>query len=359
MQLCKFPGLVLLLVIIKLSLESASPAFAQSDTQNGVIGGSEAELSYKFGNSRLLFRSLLDSKQAELTPVVDALAKSLSYGENVSLWQPKLSFSVSPKLSYDDNINGGLPFDEIALGPFVFKVDDESRAKAGFLTGLQGDLAMHMSLAKGVTLQSHASLGGTYAPKHDIGQKTFNLGTCISKMAENWAYIETCIRRTGIKRHLNAEYRTTASLKGGRIFRARGALHDLNAEISMQDYKGERQSRIKLGGTSVVSGFGALQYSVLYGEKIEGVQMQTRGFDLSYSTVFAGRPSTISLLYAKEDGSKVFGMMRVDKKYVLRLSREIQKSLSAFVAVEKTDSTVSAFSHVSLEAGFSFRKLQW
>lgn len=359
MQLRKFQDFVLLLVIILLNLEIANPAWAQSITQSELIGGSEAELSYKFGNSRLLFRSLLDGNQPELAPVAEALAKSLSYSENVNFWQPKFRFTISPKLNYNDNINGGLPFDEIALGPFIFKVDDDSRAKAGILLGLQGDLAMHMSLAKGITLQSHASLGGNYAPKHDIGQKTFNLGTCISKMAENWAYIETCIRRTGIKRHLNAEYRTTTSLKGGGIFRIRQALHDLSGEISLQNYRGERQSRIKLGVTSVVKDFGTFQYGVLFGEKIEDLQMQTRGVDLSYSTIFAGRPSTINLAYSKEDGSKVFGTERVDKKYVLRLSREIGKSVFVFLSVEKTDSTASVFSRVSLEAGLSFRRFQW
>lgn len=335
---------------------AAQPSFVRT---GDALDWRAARLS---GSDRLLLFSLLRDKprgyrEAALT-VARRQALTKDPGERAYIAERRAS--AFPVLSWDDNINGGLPGDGIVLGGVRF-VPTEDAARAGVVLGLGGSGRLAWAVGDGVRVALQAAATHVHAPEEDLSRSTAGASACATRTTTGFAFVEGCLRLAAVDRDLSSTVSRRVELRGGRVFASALGDHELSLGIFRDDRDGVPQDGVTATLLTARGGLGALGASLSLGERVEG-----RGAVDLYGALWVtreaagGAPMRVSLSYARERGARLLGSVaREDRTVTASLSRPIADGLSATVGLTRRDSTIDGFGGTSLSLGLSFDGWSW
>lgn len=152
----------------------------------------EAAIATK--SPRLILFSLLKENPRGSGRVQLAFARSLGFThrENDRLRLGRPQISLTPILKYDENVNGGIPGESFNLGPFEFKIDEDSRAKAGYVLGASISATFRLIYARGSSLDFNLGATFRHAPAIDVTRQTTQSSVCMNHYVGSWTWLSTC-----------------------------------------------------------------------------------------------------------------------------------------------------------------------
>lgn len=316
-------------------------------------------LAGAFGTPRLYLKSLLAERPRGAAQVVGRLGDALALGPSVDYWQPEFRFRFSPLVVYDNNINGGLPFDTIDLGPFRFSVDEDSIARAGITVGARATLSMDMALTQGLMFSASTQVGRRHSPRYNINVTDSSIGACLRYTADAWVYLDGCLSHSQLQTELGDSAALTRGLTLGRLFESKTGNHEISLTLLRQTQEERDQNKVRLASRNMLPGVGAFDLGVTVGEPVKGSLRQTFAVDFGYGVIALGKPTRISFGYIEETGGKFFGQDRSEKVWLARVSRNVGKNIRLFISYEDRASSIAVYSGDSWGVGLEYLGFRW
>lgn len=315
-------------------------------------------LALAFGSPRLAFHSLLAEQPKGSRGYVFSLARRLAV-------QPGQRFpdvvqygvTVSPVLRHEYNVNGGIPSDYLRIGDFLFKVDPDSRAKNAVMAGLRASAGLSVAVAKGAVLSFSGYKEYRRAVGDDLSVREHGGAVTLSHTRDDWSYIDVSAGQYEKRRKLGDDSTKYAVVTVGRIIGSAEATRDVSGTFMRIRDNSTWQNRVRFNVASVNPHLGLWRLSVEAGDRLEGRLLPTLSVTGAYSNILFGSPTTLSLSAIQERGGKFFGTERRDDILVARADRRFGRRLDGYVSVERRNSSIEAFSHTNIEAGFVIRGL--
>jgi len=304
----------------------------------------EWEYALNEGSPRLLLFTFLKEEPRGADGLVQKLLRNTGMIHKADTAQLISSTTYAqPLLSYDYNINGGIPSDTLQLGPFEFLVDEDSRAKSGFLLGGKVGHARKYSLDFGQTLSVGLSGSFEYSFKHKISKTIGSAFGCYEKYLQNWAFIDLCLSANVVNRDEKKDRVISPVISLSKYFSTGLGSHEIKASfggILHQDYS---KPYLNISGTTVFPDFGAVSISLYASRPAEGYNTRKWGAGIGLGKSVFGKYTKLSANYFVEDGSSLFGTDRDDKIVTLSLERQLSKSVKIHLSAQTRSSTISAY----------------
>lgn len=261
--------------------------------------------------------------------------------------------AAKPLVEHVRNINSGIPADSITLGGLEFIVDEDDRAKEGFLLGGQLSGGADYSIAKGQVLSFGGQLAYQYSFEHDIDKKYAGANTCLGSHVSAWSWIDSCLGVRFLEQSSTLE-EAYASMGYSRVFASSFADHEIKLRAQQAVRKDYDKLTAGVSLTSAVPEVGAIGLSFRLGEEIEGEHTTLADGSVSLTHPIFDRMTTVGVSHRYVAGSQFFGDDRVDHDTTLSLSTQLTERFSVSLDYEYTASTADLYDDGSLSIGLSF-----
>lgn len=308
------------------------------------------------GSQRLALRYLLGARLPGSAGTVDHLARQLALmpGDN---GRPALAFSVAPVLSYDRNINDGIPSDTIMIGGLPFEVSEDGRAKSGIVLGVQASASVRAKVLHGLAWDVSAKFNVEHAPRWSYDTVIGTGATCLLYTSDRWLSLDICALHIRKEAGNSEESRNFRSVRLGKVFSFRDRLAETALTIQSQTLRGQTQLSATGSGTWFRPGGNLYTVSVGIGEEKPGGSFPTLTAGLGLATELWGKPVNFGVGYVEERGARFFGRDKDDRIVSLSVRRPVTERVTAEIVALRRTSSVAEYSESSLEMNFTFSGL--
>jgi hypothetical protein len=307
------------------------------------------------GSSRLAVFSVLQARPTGGEKFVGSFMRQdgLLHEEGQGAQRIRGYVSAKPLVEHDRNINSGIPTDTVTLGGLRFIVNEEDRAKDGFLLGGQVSAGVDYSVSKGQVVSVGGQLAYQYSFEHDLSKKYAGANVCLNSHVSKWGWIDTCFGARVLEQGSRLE-EGYGSLGYTQVFASPFADHEVKFEI--QKAVREDYDKLTAGAilTSAIPDVGALGVSLRLGEKIEGEHTTLADGSISLTRPVFDRLTTVGVAHRYVAGGEFFGDDREDQITTFSMSTELTKRFSVSLDYEITDSTIGIYDDESLSLGVNF-----
>lgn len=322
----------------------------------GPIQAEEWENALNEGSPRLLLFTLIKEEPQGADGLVQQLLRNTGMIHEADTAQLISSSTYAqPLLSYDYNINGGIPSDTIQLGPFEFIIDEESRAKSGFLLGGKVGHGRKYSLDLGQTLSVGLSGSFEYSFEHKISKTVGTAFGCYEKYLQNWSFMDLCLSANMVNREETSDGVVSPSMALSKYFTTDLGSHEVKASfggILTQNYS---KPYLNISGTTIFPDFGAVSISLYASQPAEGYNTRRWGAGIGLGRSVFGKYTKLRANYFVEDGSSIFGSDRDDEIVSIGLERQLNDYAKIRLTAQTRSSTISAYSAEEFNVGFELR----
>ncbi|WP_156169338.1 hypothetical protein [Wenxinia marina] len=282
---------------------------------------------------------------AELEALRAAMVRQGFYGTGVV----GAAASVSPYLSYDSNINGGVTQDRFTVSGLVFEAAPESRAVAGVVVGATGGAELRYAWAEGRVIQAGVRGLGAVAPTEQLGYAAVEGRLCSLNHLSGWTFADFCLEGVAQDRELGRSEAWAGTLGLSTLFETPVGAHDLTVEVASFD--GQPQ-----GTLSLETVFPALVADVglTAGVSVPNETALTARVSGGVRWLWGDAPATARLWYEERDGGLFLGRPRRDRTAGVSLGRSIGQGINVEIRWSRTDSTADLYDDDSVSASVTF-----
>lgn len=308
------------------------------------------------GSSRLAAFSLLQERPAGAQRFILSFMKrdGLLHKDGEGAQRVGRHFSIEPLVQHDNNINGGIPVDSIRLAGIDFIINEDDRAKEGFLLGAQASAGIDHSIAKGQVLSFGLTAAYQYSFEHDLGKSFLGGNACLKSHVDNWSWIDSC---AGVRLLDNGSTVEEGflSIAGTKVFASDYADHAF--EMKVEQIFREDYDKLSVGGTltSAVPGIGAVATGLRFGEQVEGENTTLVDGSVALTRPILDRMTTLRLSHRYSAGGEFFGEDREDRTTKISATTDVSKRISLSVGYEVTDSSADLYDDDNVSVGIDFK----
>lgn len=320
------------------------------------LNASEWKYALNEGSPRLLLFTLLKDEPAGSGDLVHQLMRNtgMIHKSHVASLVYSSTY-VQPLLSYDQNINGGIPSDIIHLGPFEFIVDEKSRAKSGFLLGGKLGHFRKYSIGFGQTFSFGASGSVEYSYEHNIHRVTGSSFGCYERYVKNWTFLDICLSTNVLKRDGTLERVISPRLSLSKYLGSNFASHEITAALGGVFHQDYSKPYANISTKMIAPEFGAIFLSFYISPEVEGYNTRRWRGEIALGRPILGKYTKVGASYHVENGSSIFGENREDDVFGIRFERDLLETVKVYVTAETRTSTVSAYDGVMYAVNFELR----
>jgi hypothetical protein len=312
------------------------------------------------GSSRLAVYSIMQERPAGSRKFVDSfmLRDGLFHRSGEGPQRISRHLSVTPLVEHDNNVNGGIPSDTVRLAGIDFIVNEDDRAKEGFLLGAQVSAGTDYSIANGRVLSFGATAAYQHSFEHDIGKKFIGGSACMKSHVQQWTWVDSCAGFRLLEQGSEVEEAYVSSA-ATHVFSSNIADHAFELKVE-QAYR-EDYDKLTVGGTliSAIPEVGALRAGLKLGEEIEGEHTTLYDASLALTRPVFGYLTTAAISHRYAAGSMFFGEDREDETTRVSLSVDVTERFSVSLGYEVTDSTADLYDDDSISLGVDIRSWQF
>ena len=275
-------------------------------------------------------------------------------------WRPLVSRRVAPVLRWDRNVTGGNPDRPIILNGLPFTFEPDSVARAGLLVGGRGGIDRRSRVAEGTVLDLFADVSAAHAPAADANVGTVTLGGCLRHARGiDGTTIDLCSDAAYTYRRRSEGASWLNSVQVQRAFAVAGrdtALSLRIAHLTTNDYE---QPQATVGYEAILSPLTTARLAATFAPP-EGDDLVLRSRIAGRVTRVAGRRIyAIDGSWAKEGGSRIFGMSREDEVARVGLTIGPIRRLDLRVGYTRRRSTIGTFDETFPTIAVSARPIRF
>ena len=265
---------------------------------------------------------------------------------------------VTPILSYDGNINGGVLQDSFTFNGFVFQADPAFHAKAGPVLGLSAGAAVRLAWANGRYVEGRALGEAVWSPDYRIGRSNAELALCSRNQVIGWTFLDLCHSGMAVKRELGTSVSQQTALALTRLYQSDSAYHELTAQFSQTQYEAWHQPSVTLSWDAVWDG-AATRLSLTKAARVHGETALNNRITAAIKWPWGRRAMGLGLWYQRSDGGSFLGTQRKDEAAGISVSYEPHPGLTAQIAYMANQSSVSFFDYTQTSVNLRFDALRW
>ncbi|MCK0169134.1 hypothetical protein MWU52_16385 [Jannaschia sp. S6380] len=322
----------------------------------GLAGRAEAawEAAVLSGSDRLFLYSLLRDRPAGYRPEALRLVRRLALSKKGGrpAFVAQRSFDLTPALDWDENVNGGTAADTLTLSGLRFTVDDGSRARAGFVAGIDAGAGIAFAVASRVRLSFDAHLSLRHAPELDLNDARGGLRACAERGNLDWSAWRGCVGVSGRERALSSSAVRSAEIERIGLFSSGLGDHEWRAGI-WWNTDGETVRR-GVQGTFLTANdrVGLVSLTATAGSDV-------LGGTAALSRRVAGAPTRFSVGHLRQTGTPLLGERRKDRVLTAGVTRPVGKHFRTGLRWTRRRSTIEGFDSSGLRLDVGFRGWRW
>lgn len=320
---------------------AAMPALAKADIFQAVgLTGSEALITHALSQPGMPARAAHDRAQFEARrgyarlPGIDGVR----------------GIRFRPVLSFDPNVNGGVPGDRVEVAGLTFMVDPDLVGKSGVLLGMEGQAWMRENIAPGMALDLGLRGLVAHAPQQRATRIALDAHGCIRQQVNASRYLHGCstlrYRSTRMGSQVSAEalLGMTQAFGGGAW-----GYHAVTGEMGLRRIMPRggthwNQGFVRVSTVSALRNGTALTASLEIGQAVRGAHVSRINTSFGVLRVIAGRPTSVSAFYNQASGGIFLGAPRRDHTVGLAVTRQLNDQFTMTASVSQTRSNASLFS---------------
>lgn len=262
--------------------------------------------------------------------------------------KPLSDFRIRPTLSFDPNVNGGVPNGSIDVAGLTFNIDPDYVGRSDVLIGLEALGAMRMNLADGLSFGVQGRASAEYAPREKVTRLSANVETCLRQQLNPSRYIHACAGAAYSSVKLSKQTAVNGTVGITQAFGATGALHAVTAEIGARHIfpsgrKDFTQGFVRLSTVSAFQRGMAVTTRLELGQAVADTQVARLRAGLGVVKDIQGRPTSLSITYSRSSGGRFLGQPRRDQNLGLTVTRQMTDKITLSATVSQTRSTAKLF----------------
>ncbi|OYU17468.1 MAG: hypothetical protein CFE34_15595 [Rhodobacteraceae bacterium PARR1] len=291
----------------------------------------------------------------EQPPGAEAVTSGLIVAQGFVPDSPaSVSWSASPGLSWDENINGGIAAEALRLNGLTLRTDADSRAKVGVVPSLSLGLIAEKTYAPGAVVKAFALTTAGYSPDYRIGKADLTFGLCSAHSLDADWFADLCVTQTRRLRQLGNSTERAYSIGFEKLFAAGHSLHSLTIRPQIEQLDARTRPMIGLDWMALYPDLGILSLSLLAGETPDGYAGATRFASFGAKRDLFGALTGLTASVETSAGQRYFGVQRVDETYSLSVTRKIGDWGEAQLGYRLRQSSIAGFDDTSVQFGFRF-----
>lgn len=266
---------------------------------------------------------------------------------------------VSPILTYDGNINGGLSQDQIDIAGYTFNLDPSYKKKSGFVAGASAGGETRIAWSEGRYISLAGQVQSIWSPRYDIGRSDAAFALCSKNNVTGWTFLDICQMAGQSWRDLGNLHYEETSLQLSRILEFHESLHEGGIRLSHYQSDDWEQNRLGISLKSVWNNF-TDEISATYGEAVEGETVPRYILTGGVSWLGANnRPRQAEIRFQRAAGGMFLGEPRVEYTTSFGISTELSKQLTFNLDYSRVNSTASYANLDQVSFGLQFRGKFW
>ncbi len=247
--------------------------------------------------------------------------------------------ALAPTLTWDGNINGGIPSDTVRLGPLVLTVDPQARAVAGLLPGVRLGFGQVSGLAPGFGLTARGVIFGAHALDADLSVVRLSGQVCAVKDLGGWQFLDLCFGHEVVRRALSTTRTTVPSVELTKMVALDKGVGRLALRLGQERSAGNRRATARLQVELARPGLGLVTLGLEAGQEVAGWQ----GVRLRETARWRGGRFGIALAHQDEAGEVIFGTPRRDGVWSLDVEHWLASGTRVSLGYEWRHSTIDAY----------------
>ena len=325
------------------------------------IANSSERLELYFFSERLLSNKVLSFNDA-----IQFNIKSRSLGFEGIINNKKIDYTVKvnravyPIITYSDNINGGNLNQNIQVGNYTFKADENTKAKSGIIIGGGALFGIKKLYDRGryIDLNLNASLAA--APAHDwLKVRNEYITACSKNHVKEWIFFDACTSWAHTKREFADTIHKSISASITRLFMTERSFHESTFTVKrfISDEYQQLQGSIVLN--SLLPNGYKTNILLAKGETIENIISLNYSIGLTINRIIYKKPLKVSLSQSFYDGGNFLGVTREDTSNQLSLSYPVYRGLNLSFGYVDNNSTIQSFSYNGPLVSISFSTINF
>jgi hypothetical protein len=259
-----------------------------------------------------------------------------------------LQIAASPKLSFSENINGGLPDRTLEVAGLRFSPNEDRIRQSGWLFGFELGAYGTYSLGRGSYLDFQAAASTQRANDYDLTIDRFTISGCGHFHLGNWRYIDICRNQRIEEKDLLTGRLTEESLSLSQFWSSGSLSYRLSGEVSLiSSQSGEPNAGFAL--ESELIGFDGRTLGMLL--ELTNKDLAINRPDYQARIWLGGnlreRPSQAFADIRSTYEGEVLGVSRVDRTARLGVAYVPHPSLIVSLGVKSVESSIDYFSKTS------------
>lgn len=327
-------------------------------------GEARAELTGRFaaialsGSDRLAIFALSDPGLSPGTRAQrDRILRDRGFGmpAGVRTHDP---LKVSPILSWDPNLNGGLVNDSLSIDGLTFAIDPAAAAVSGLFVG--GAVESRTQISLGGPTALHLRYGGMVgrAPAEGLSKAIGSIEACVLHLRNPGLGLHACADALQSEVDLGSSRRLKARTGLSKTFEGSRGAHDLRFELGLTREMGSdayNQPWVGMKMTSALDSGVATGAMIQLAAPVDGEQVARARIELDAAAILFDRPVSVKVSTQAQSGGQFLGQPREDRIDTLSISTQILPSLEANISLSRLESNAEFFDDQSLGFSLNFR----
>ena len=261
---------------------------------------------------------------------------------------PMTDFRIRPVLSFDPNVNGGVPNGSIEIAGFTFNIDPDLVGQSDILIGLEASGTLRRNIAEGVALDVRARGSFARAPRVQVNRARMDVDACLRKQVNPSRYMHGCSGIGYTSTRMGEQVVLHGAIGGTQAFTAGSALHAVTLEAGVRNVRpgsGQNFTQGFLRGStaSALNNGTAIMSSLELGSAVERTQVTRLRASLSVAREIHGRPTSIGVQYNQSSGGMFLGEFRKDHTLGLSVTRQFTDQITLGANLTQTRSNAQLF----------------
>jgi hypothetical protein len=268
--------------------------------------------------------------------------------------QGDLSFTLSPKIVYDSNVNGGFPGDGFTVFGFRFNIDEEYQAKSAPQIGVSAVVTGFARYGKGKIVEITGELDSLHNREFSVRRSAVSL--CSKNDIGSWTFVDICASGRSTEKQLSSSDEEVISLKWSKILPVEKGALNIGARIQ-SEIGNANDSNVELN--YVFRQFDSTETAVRFGSLASGDAKNNWNLQLSHTFYTFGRFVALQASFAESTGSPFFGNSRKDQYRSIAVKFPLGDKMVIGFGYEDNRSTIDLFSSASPTASIELRALRF
>ena len=256
------------------------------------------------------------------------------------------SISVTPRVVFDQNTNGGNSKKPLVLGNMKFLGQPDLEKRSGLVAGAETSMKFRHATGWGKYVDFNASISEAVDVSKLNRIRTNNFKFCSINHIHNWTYLDACYGEASTEKELSSSTNIYKNYKLSKLFQFQT---DTYGKIGLgHEFRnnGTFDQRVHIIELETLNAKRRLSLIFKHGDKprVTNQHALKHSFTISSNFKLMQRSGNVAFTTSQYGGSKLLGFDRNDKSHTLIFSTKISKHMNLQFGYHQNISSIDYYS---------------